>query len=74
MDAAGRLELTDLTFTQALRVRTRVTGVPAVGASVSRRQVSWMFECFGEVARAVSLDNEPQEDFTTTSELRRRGL
>ena len=74
VDAAGRLELTDLTFTQALRVRTHVTIEPVVGASVSRRQISWMFECFGEVARAVSVDNEPQEDFTTTSELRRLGL
>ena len=74
VDAAGRLELTDLTFTQALRVRTHVTIEPAVGASVSRRQISWMFECFGEVARAVSVNNEPLEDFTTTSELRRLGL
>ena len=74
VDAAGRLELTDLTFTQALRVRTRVTVEPAVGASVSRRQVSWFFECFGEVARASSVDNEPLEDFTTTAELRRLGF
>ena len=74
VDAAGRLELTDLTFTQALRIRTRVTVEPSVGASVSRRQISWFFECFGEVARAASLDNEPLEDFTTTSELRRLGL
>ena len=74
VDAAGRLELTDLTFTQALRVRTRVTVEPAVGASVSRRQVSWFFECFGEVARASSVDNEPLEDFTITTELRRLGL
>ena len=74
IDAAGRLELTDLTFTQALRVRTRVTVEPAVGASVSRRQVSWFFECFGEVARASSVDNELLEDFTTTAELRRLGL
>lgn len=74
VDAAGRLELTDLTFTQALRVRTRLTVEPAVGASVSRRQVSWFFECFGEVARAASIDNEPLEDFTTTAELRRLGL
>ncbi len=74
VDAAGRLELTDLTFTQTLRIRTRVTVEPSVGASVSRRQVSWFFECFGEVARATSLDNEPLDDFTTTSELRRLGL
>lgn len=74
VDAAGRLELTDLTFTQALRIRTKLTVEPAVGASVSRRQVSWFFECFGEVARATSNDNEPLEDFTITSELRRLGL
>lgn len=74
VDAAGRLELPDLTFTQALRIRTRVTVEPAVGAAVSRRQVSWFFECFGEVARATSVDNEPLEDFTTTAELRRLGL
>ena len=74
VDASGRLELTDLTFTQVLRVRTQLTVEPAVGATVTRRQVSWMFECFGEVARAVSLDGELQEDFTTTSELRRLGL
>ncbi len=74
VDASGRLELTDLTFTQALRIRTRVTVEPAVGASVTRRQVSFFFECFGEVARASSLDNEPLEDFTTTAELRRLGL
>jgi len=54
-DALGRLELPDLSFTQAHRVRSRVTVEPAVGASVSRRVVSFMFECFGEVARAQSL-------------------
>lgn len=74
IDAAGRLELTDLTFTQALRVRTKLTVEPAVGASVTRRQVSWFFECFGEVARASSVDNEPLEDFTHVAELRRLGL
>jgi len=74
VDQSGRLELPDLTFTQALRVRTHVTLEPAVGPSVSRRQVSWLFECFGEVARAVSVDGETNDDFTTTSELRRLGL
>jgi hypothetical protein len=74
IDAAGRLELPDLTFTQVLRARTHITIEPVAGPTVSRRQVSWLFECFGEVARAVSLDNETQDDFTTTSELRRLGL
>ena len=74
VDAAGRLELTDLTFTQALRVRTRITVEPAVGASVVRRQVSWLFECFGEVARAVADPTDLAENFTRTTELRRLGL
>ncbi len=74
VDQSGRLELPDLTFTQALRTRTQVTLEPAVGPSISRRQVSWLFECFGEVARATSVDGETNDNFTTTSELRRLGL
>ncbi len=74
VDQSGQLSLPDLTFTQALRVRTHLTSEPVVGAAVSRRQVSWVFECFGEVARATSLDGEASDDFTTTSELRRLGL
>jgi hypothetical protein len=41
---------------------------------IVRRQVGWVFECFGEVARATAADNEPNDDFTTTAELRRLGL
>ncbi|MBL8957770.1 MAG: hypothetical protein JNK82_43745 [Myxococcaceae bacterium] len=74
IDQSGRLELPDLTFTQALRARTQITLEPAVGPSITRRQVSWLFECFGEVARAVSVDGETNDNFTTTSELRRLGL
>lgn len=74
IDASGQLELPDMTFTQALRARTKLTQEPAVGASVVRRQVSLLFECFGEVARATSLDNEPKDDFTTAAEVRRLGL
>jgi len=74
VDAAGQLDLPDLTFQQALRVRTQLTTTPVVGTPVSRRQVSFLFECFGEVARATSLDNEPNADFTVASEVRRLGL
>lgn len=73
-DASGTMALPDLTFTQAHRVRTHVTVAPTVGQSVSRRQVSFLFECFGEVARATSRDDEPEEDFTTATEVRRLGL
>jgi len=74
VDAAGRLDLPDVTFTQALRVRTTTTIEPAVGPTIQRRQVGWVFECFGEVARATAVDGETNDDFTTTSELRRLGL
>ncbi len=74
LDGVGQLELPDVTFTQALRARTTVTVEPSVGQSVQRRQVGWLFECFGEVARATSVDGEQQDDFTTTAELRRLGF
>lgn len=74
VDGSGRLELPDVTFTQALRVRTTATIEPAVGPTIVRRQVGWVFECFGEVARATAADNAPSDDFTTTAELRRLGL
>ena len=74
VDAVGQLELPDVTFTQALRVRTTTTIEPAIGNAIVRRQVGWVFECFGEVARATAPDNEMTDDFTTTAELRRLGL
>lgn len=70
----GTLVLPDLTFERALRVSTSVTIEPAAGESVSRRQSSFFFECFGEVARATSRDGETQSDFTVAAELRRFGL
>ncbi|MBW2702059.1 MAG: hypothetical protein JRF33_14680 [Deltaproteobacteria bacterium] len=74
VDAAGELVLPDVTFTQALRIRVRSVIEPSVGQSVSQRQVSYMFECFGEVARATSRIDEPDEDFTNAIEVRRLGL
>ena len=74
VDAAGTLELPDVAFTQAFRVRTTLSIEPAVGVPLIRRQVGFVFECFGEVARAVSVDNEMADDFTQTTELRRLGF
>jgi len=73
-DAIGTLVLADLTFTQAHRVRTRVTNHPAAGQTLETRQVSFLFECFGEVARATSKPGEQAVDFGTAAELRRLGL
>jgi len=71
VDGSGRLVLPDLEVTQALRVRTRVTVAPALGAAVTRRQTAFLFECLGEVARATSRDGETEDDFATAAELRR---
>lgn len=73
-DATGQLVLPDLTFTQVHRVRTRVTTVPSAGQSQTTLQVSFIFECFGEVARATSKANETNENFTTAAEVRRFGF
>lgn len=74
VDGAGVLELEYLGFDHALRVRTHVTLQPAVGQATSRRQVSFLAECFGEVARATSQPDEPSDDFTQASEVRRLSL
>jgi len=58
-----------------LRVRTNVTRTPSTGTPVvSRRTTLFMFECFGEVARAESQPDEANADFTTAAYLRRFAL
>jgi len=74
VDGAGEVGLPDLILTQALRVRTNVTIAPSAGQVTTQRQVGFIFECLGEVARATSKLNEPNENFTTAGELRRLGL
>lgn len=74
VEALGELELPDLSFEQVLMIRTRVTLEPAVGASTSQQQISFISECFGEVARVTSAPGEEQEYFTTAVERRRIGL
>ncbi len=74
VEASGILELPELTFTQALAVHSQVTTMPAVGQTSSVRQVSFLFQCFGEVARATSQPNETNDDFTVAAEVRRLSL
>lgn len=66
---AGRLDLPDLSFGQAWQIDQRVTIEPAIGAPVERRIVIWLFECFGEVARA-----EGDADLDQATMLRRATL
>ena len=74
IDAAGEVSLPDFTLTQALRVKTKVTISPAAGQVTTQRQTSFLFECLGEVVRATSKLEEPDENFTVATELRRLGL
>lgn len=62
-------------FSPVLRVRTQVVR-QATGTTtkIAKRTTLFMFECFGEVARAESAPNEPDPDFTTAAYLRRFAL
>jgi hypothetical protein len=71
----GRLDVPYVQFSPALRVRTSVTRKPSTGTPVvTRRTTLFLFECFGEVARAESRVDEPAPDFTTAAYLRRFAL
>jgi len=62
-------------FSPVLRVRTNVTRTPSTGTPIiNKRTTLFMFECFGEVARAESNPDEPSPDFTTAAYLRRYAL
>jgi hypothetical protein len=72
---SGRLDLPYVRFTPALKVQQHVTVAPAAGGvTTSRRQTSFFFECFGEIARAESRADEPAAEFTTAAALRRFAL
>ncbi len=73
VDAEGEVWLPDFRFERTLRVQTVLTIEPAVGELVHRHQVSFFFECFGEIARAVSSDGA-EEGFSSAAEFRRLGL
>lgn len=71
----GRLDLPYVQFSPTLRVRSRVERVPSGGSPVvSRRSTIYLFECFGEIARAESAVDEPDPDFTNAVLLRRFAL
>lgn len=72
---SGELDVPYVELSPVLRVRTNVTRTPTTGTPVvSMRTTLFMFECFGEVARAESQTNEANADFTTAAYLRRFAL
>ena len=56
------------------RATVLVRRVPSSGPTTSRRTTLFLFECFGEVARAESKPDEPNQDFTSAAYLRRFAL
>ena len=75
ISGTGRLDLPYVRFSPTLRARTLVTRRPSTGTPVvTRRTTLFLFECFGEVARAESNPNEPDANFTTAAYLRRFAL
>ncbi|HEY1557084.1 MAG TPA: hypothetical protein VGF94_19750 [Kofleriaceae bacterium] len=74
--AAGeQLEVPYVEFSPILRVRTLATRAPTTGSpALTKRTTIFLFECFGEVARAESNPDEPNADFTTAALLRRYAL
>lgn len=71
----GRLDVPYVQFSPAFRVRTAVVRTPSTGSPVvTKRTTIFLFECFGEVARAESRVDETAPDFTTAAYLRRFAL
>lgn len=69
------LLLPHLRFTSTYRVDTTVTSDSgAAGVVITRQQISLLSECFGEITRALSQDNESDPNFTAAAELWRFSL
>lgn len=71
---SGLLAVPYVEFSPVLRVTVGVVRAPTSGPSTSRRTTLFMFECFGEVARAESKPDEPSADFTSAAYFRRFAL
>lgn len=67
--------LPHLRFSDAYRVHTEVVNDSgAAGVVTTRQQISLISECFGEIARVVSQENENAATFTSAAELWRFSL
>jgi hypothetical protein len=71
----GRLDVPYVEFSPVMRVRTLATRTPSTGTPVvTKRTTIFMFECFGEIARAESRTDEQSPEFTKAAYLRRFAL
>jgi len=75
VEGSASVSLPHLRFTDAYRVHTTVTSDSgAAGVVVTRQQISLISECFGEITRVVSDDNDTASNVTTAAELWRFSL
>lgn len=74
VDQRGTLDLPYLSLHNTLRLRVELTQSLPGGQTIHRFQLLYLHECYGELGRIVSLDNELDPNFTTASELRRLAL
>jgi hypothetical protein len=72
--AAGLLALPYVEFSPVLRVTVSVVRTSSSGPATSRRTTLFLFECFGEIARAESRPDEPSADFQLAAYFRRFAL
>ncbi|HEY5945340.1 MAG TPA: hypothetical protein VIV40_07610 [Kofleriaceae bacterium] len=70
----GLLAVPYVEFSPVVRVTVLVARIPTSGPTTSRRTTLFLFECFGEVARAESKSDEPSADFTFAAYFRRFAL
>jgi len=70
----GRLVLPDLTFDRVLQVATHIHQLTVVGDPVDLVQISFLTECYGEVARFTSEQGVSDTSFTVAAEVRRLGF
>lgn len=71
IDAVGTVRLPFVRLSKTLRIRVDVTSKAVGGVQKTVKQVQWFHECYGEIARIVSRDDESQDDFKTATEFRR---
>lgn len=74
VDQRGTLELPYLSLHNTLRLHVDLTQSLPGGQTIHRIQLLYLHECYGELGRIVSVDNEVDPNFTTASEFRRLAL
>lgn len=71
VDQRGTVDLPFLRFANALRVHAKVSVLLPGGIAQTKVQYILFHECYGELGRMVSQNNEVDDPFTTAAEFRR---